>query len=109
MSTDARNRNGRRGTTECLPPHVIALIRERQRRIAALPRYDRYIAQAVGHLTLQGFWRNLRRQDEDDIQRIKNWLDWEAASDRVTSDDHRDRPGPDSRVRGGEPCRDIPE
>ena len=41
--------------SDVLPPHVVALIRERQRRIAAIPRYDRYIAQAAGHLTLQGF------------------------------------------------------
>ena len=47
----------RRGEADVLPPHVVALIRERQRRLAAIPRYDRYIAQAAGHLTLQGFWR----------------------------------------------------
>jgi hypothetical protein len=61
------------------PPHVVALTRERQRRLAAIRRYDRYIAQAAGHLTLQGFWRNLKRQDEEDAQRLKNWLDREIA------------------------------
>jgi hypothetical protein len=85
MSTNERDVAGWRGTAEIPPPHIIALIRERQRRIAALPRYDRYIAQAAGHLTLQGFWRNLRRQEEDDIQRMKNWLDQEAAT-TVTHD-----------------------
>jgi hypothetical protein len=62
-----------------LPPHVVALIRERQRRLAAIPRYDRYIAQAAGHLTLRGFWRNIKRQDEEDAQRLKDWLDREIA------------------------------
>jgi hypothetical protein len=62
-----------------LPPHVVALIHERQRRLAAIPRYDRYIAQAAGHLTLQGFWRNIKRQDVEDAQRLKNWLDREIA------------------------------
>ena len=65
--------------SDVLPPHVIALIRERQRRLAAIPRYDRYIAQAAGHLTLQGFWRNLKRQEVEDAQRLKNWLDREIA------------------------------
>ena len=37
-----------------MPAHVVALIRERQRRLAAIARYDRYIAQSAGHLTLQG-------------------------------------------------------
>jgi hypothetical protein len=49
--------------SDVLPPHVVALIRERRRRLAAIPRYDRYIAQAAGHLTLQGFRRNIKRQD----------------------------------------------
>ena len=69
----------RRGEADVLPPHVVTLIRERRRRLAAIPRYDRYIAQAAGHLTLQGFWRNLKRQDVEDAQRLKNWLDREIA------------------------------
>ena len=67
------------GESDVLPPHVVALVRERQRRLAAIPRYDRYIAQAAGHLTLQGFWRNIKRQDVEDAQRLKNWLDREIA------------------------------
>lgn len=57
-----------------------ALRRERQRRLAAIARYDRYIAEAAGHLALQAFWRNLRRQDADDAQRLKNWLDRQGVS-----------------------------
>ena len=71
---------GARGDADVLPPQVVALIRERWRRLAAIPRYDRYIAQAAGHLTLQGFWRNLKRQDVEDAQRLKNWLDREIAN-----------------------------
>ena len=62
---------------DILPPHVIALIRERQRRLAAVPRYERYIAQAAGHLTLQGFWRTLKRRDEEGAQRLKDRIDRE--------------------------------
>jgi hypothetical protein len=69
----------REGAPDVLPPRVVALIRERQRRLAAIPRYDRYIAQAAGHLTLQGFWRNIKRQDVEDAQRLRNWLDREIA------------------------------
>ncbi len=79
MSTIASSKACRRGDADVLPPHVVALIRERQRRLAAIPRYDRYIAQAVGHLTLQGLWRNLKRQDMEDAQRLKDWLDRETA------------------------------
>ena len=61
-----------------MPSHIVTLIRERQRRPAALSRYERYIAQAAGHLTLQGFWRNLKRQDMEDAQRLKEWIDRES-------------------------------
>jgi hypothetical protein len=68
-----------RGGADVLPPRVVALIRERQRRLAAVSRYDRYIAQAEGHLTLQAFWRSLRRRDAEDAQRLKNRIDREIA------------------------------
>lgn len=60
------------------PHHVIALRREQRRRLAAIPRYDRYIAEAAGDLTLQAFWRNLKRQELEDAQRINARLGREA-------------------------------
>ena len=68
-----------RGEVDVMPPHIVALIRERRRRLAAIPRHDRHIARAAGHLTLQDFWRNLKRQDVKDAQRLKNWIDREIA------------------------------
>lgn len=79
MSTNIKHELNRLGTGEIAAPHIVALIRERERRLAALRRYDRYITQATGQLPLQDFWRRLKRQDEDDIQRLKNWLDQESA------------------------------
>ena len=93
MSAITRNETRRSGAADVLPPHLMALIRERQRRLAALQRYDRYIARAAGHLTLQGFWRNLKRQDEDDIQRLKNWFDHEAMQDGGCSTGHDEGSG----------------
>jgi hypothetical protein len=60
---------------------VRALRHERRRRLAAIPRYDRYIAEAAGDLVLQAFWRNLKRQDLEDAQRLKNWLAQETTDD----------------------------
>src|SRR5690349_25021547 len=79
----------RRDGADLLPPHVVVLIRERRRRLAAISRYDRYIARAAGHLTLQGFWRDLKRQDVEDAQRLKNRIDWEIADgDRTSMSQH---------------------
>ena len=75
MLTKTHKKSWWGGNADVLPPHVVALIRERQRRLAALPRYDRHIAEAAGHLTLQSFWRSLKRQDEEDAQRLKNRID----------------------------------
>src|SRR4051812_39886589 len=61
------------------PRHLVALRREHRRRRAAIRRYERYISEAAGHLTLQGFWRDLRRQDEEDSQRLTNRLRLETA------------------------------
>ena len=79
MSTVFDEMACQRGGADVLAPRIVALIRERRRRLAAIPRYDRHIAQAAGHLTLQGLWRDLKRQDVEDAQRLKNWLDREIA------------------------------
>lgn len=62
-----------------LAPHIVSLIRERRRRVNAAARYDRYIEQARGRLYLQDFWLNLKRQDEDEAQRLQNRIDREIA------------------------------
>src|SRR5437764_8080704 len=77
MSSMTASEASRRCDADILPPHIVTLIRERQRRLAAISRYERCIAQAAGHLTLQGFWRNLKRQDMEDAQRLKEWIDRE--------------------------------
>ena len=77
----ARPEQCRWGETRVLPAPVVALQRERRRRLAAIPRYDRYIAEAAGDLVLQAFWRNLKRQDLEDAQRLKNWLAQETTHD----------------------------
>ena len=79
MLTLMDNKTRPRGGLDVLPPHVVALIRERQRRLAAVRRYEQYIARAAGHLTLQGFWRTLKRRDEEDAQRLKDRIDRETA------------------------------
>lgn len=80
MSANPRVKANQEETPDLAAPYIVALIRERERRLAELRRYDRFIAQAAGRLALQGFWRTLKRQDEDAIQRLTNWLDHEAAS-----------------------------
>lgn len=74
--TNAKDRY--RSKVDRTPHHVIALHREQRRRLASIPRYDRYIAEAAGDLSLQAFWRNLKRQALEDAQRISDRLTREA-------------------------------
>ena len=69
----------RRPRTAETSPSPVRALRERRRRLAAIPRYERYIAEAAGDLGLQSSWRNLRRQDIEDAQRMENRLALETA------------------------------
>ncbi len=43
-------------------------------RIDSVWRYDQYIANADGKPDLQDFWRELKRQDQQCVDRLKGFL-----------------------------------
>ena len=51
--------------------HDHDLIHELSKRLDALWRYDQYIANADGKSQLQKLWRDLKRQEIDNIKRVK--------------------------------------
>jgi hypothetical protein len=50
------------------------LVRELDRRLRALRRYDRYLADAGGDAGLRGLWCDLGRQDLASVRRLKGLL-----------------------------------
>jgi hypothetical protein len=54
--------------------HDHDLVHELSKRLDALWRYDQRIANAVGHAALQAFWRDLKRQDQKNIERLKQLI-----------------------------------
>jgi hypothetical protein len=54
--------------------HDYDLIHELSLRLDALWRYDQRISNAEGHMMLQGFWRDLKRQDQENIKRLKQLI-----------------------------------
>jgi hypothetical protein len=54
--------------------HDHDLVHELSKRLDALWRYDQRIANADGHGALQGFWRDLKRQDQENIKRLKQLI-----------------------------------
>ncbi|PWT83065.1 MAG: hypothetical protein C5B58_07125 [Acidobacteria bacterium] len=51
--------------------HDHDLVHELSKRLDALWRYDQYIANADGKTELQDLWREFKRQEMTNIQRIK--------------------------------------
>ncbi len=41
------------------------------KRLDAVWRYDQYIANADGHPELQRLWRDFKRQEQENVKRLK--------------------------------------
>jgi hypothetical protein len=62
------------GETRGCADHDYDLVHELSKRLDALWRYDQRIANAVGHANLEDFCRELKRQDEDNVRRLKQLI-----------------------------------
>jgi len=54
--------------------HDHDLVHELSKRLDAMWRYDQYIANADGKPALQNLWRDLKRQEVANIQRVKQMI-----------------------------------
>jgi hypothetical protein len=54
--------------------HDHDLIHDLSKRLDALWRYDQYIANAEDKCQLQDLWRDLKRQEIDNIKRVKQMI-----------------------------------
>ena len=54
--------------------HDHDLIHDLGRRLDALWRYDQYIANAEGDPELQDFWRSLKKQEQENVKRFKEFV-----------------------------------
>jgi hypothetical protein len=54
--------------------HDHDLIHDMSKRLDALWRYDQYIANADGKPELQELWRDLKRQEVENINRVKEMI-----------------------------------
>jgi hypothetical protein len=62
------------GETCGCPDHDHDLIHDLSKRLDALWRYDQYIANADGKPQLQTLWRELKRQEIDNVNRVKQMI-----------------------------------
>ncbi len=59
------------GETHGAADHDHDMVHELSNRLDALWRYDQYIVNAEGDGELQSFWREMKAQDQESIQRLK--------------------------------------
>ena len=62
------------GETQGAANHDHDMIHELSKRLDALWRYDQYIANAEGQRDLQNFWKNLKIQEQENVQRLKQMV-----------------------------------
>ena len=54
--------------------HDHDLIHDLSKRLDALWRYDQYVANADGKPALQTFWRDMKRQELENVKRVKQLI-----------------------------------
>jgi hypothetical protein len=69
------------GETSGCADHDHDLVHELSKRLDALWRYDQYIANADFRQQLIDFWNDMKRQEIDNIRRLKELVAQEIRSD----------------------------
>ena len=69
------------GETHGVADHDHDMIHELSKRLDALWRMDQYIANADGDINLQNFWRDLKRQEQTNVDRLKGLIKEHCAQD----------------------------
>jgi len=67
------------GETRGMDNHDHDVIHGLSKRLDALWRYDQYIANADGYPELEKLWRDIKRQDQENVNRLKKILGEHAA------------------------------
>ncbi len=72
MTLAAEKEIAHMGETHVMQDHDYDLVVELTRRLEGMWRYDQRIANASGQADLQTFWRDLKKQDLANIQRLRD-------------------------------------
>ena len=62
------------GKTRGCEDHDHDLVQELSIRLDAIWRHDQYIANAEGHDNLRDFWKQLKVQDQENLNRLKKLI-----------------------------------
>jgi hypothetical protein len=62
------------GETQGAADHDHDLIHELSKRLDAVWRMDQYIANAESDIDLQNFWRDVKNQEQQNVNRLKQFV-----------------------------------
>jgi len=68
------------GTTAGCADHDYDLIQDLGHRLDALWHYDEHYKNATGHSEIQSYWLQVKKQDEDNIKKLKRLIGQEIQS-----------------------------
>ena len=68
------------GTTAGCADHDYDLIQDLGHRLDALWHYEEHYKNATGHSEIQSYWLQVKKQDEDNIKKLKQLIGQEIKS-----------------------------
>ena len=71
------------GQTRDIEAHAHDLIHDLGRRVGCLWEYDRFIANADGRPELQEFWRDVKSQEQRNIDKLKRLIKQHIQNDSI--------------------------
>ena len=74
MSKVAEKEMEQIGESKGAENHDHDMIHELSKRLDALWRYDQYIANAEHDERLQAFWHELKKQEQENVRRLKQFV-----------------------------------
>jgi hypothetical protein len=81
MTMAAEKQHEKIGETRCLEDHDYDLIQELARRLKFVWHCDQYIANAEKNAKLQNLWRDLKRQEQESVKRLRQQVAEEVKKD----------------------------
>jgi hypothetical protein len=69
------------GESQGARDHDHDMIHELSKRLDSVWRMDQYIANAAGDADLQNLWRDLKSQEQENVQRLKQLVKEHCAKD----------------------------
>ena len=77
MNTAKKHTHDFIGATAGCKDHDYDLVHDLDHRLQAIWHYDQHIANAKGNEKILAYWADVKKQDEENVKRLKSLIDLE--------------------------------